>query len=114
MVKRITNSSSSKQTNTVTKVGSDPCDVIWEIISKKNIDVFSLKDQTVNDYFTMVNVEPTKCYLKTKIGAAIPALQTTLGSMYTVEVNSDFIIVSPAIEALNDKVKQDTFLVVKQ
>lgn len=94
MIKRVTKSSLSKKTTTEVHTEKDMCDQIWDEISDKEINMFSLADQTVSSYFTPVVVEPTKLYLSTKVGSAIPALQEVLGSKYNVELHTKYVVVS--------------------
>jgi hypothetical protein len=69
---------------------------IWAEIKNKKIEMFSLPDQTVENYFAPVNVDPEKLYLTFKVSSALPALEATLGSAFKVELANKYIVVSKA------------------
>jgi hypothetical protein len=70
------------------------CDVIWENIKDREINMFSLPGQKVSDYCEVQSVEPTKLYLKTRVSAFLPALDDLLSKEYTVEMHDKFIVVA--------------------
>ena len=68
---------------------------IWNEIKNHPIDVFAIPNQIVSDYFKPAVVEPSKLYLTmTKASAAIPALETSLGKSFLVELVNKYVVVS--------------------
>lgn len=67
---------------------------IWNEIKKIDLNLFGLADQTVDKYFDVLSVEPTKCYLTIKVAAALPALETIISKKYSVEQAAKFIVIS--------------------
>lgn len=78
-----------------TTVGSQ----IWDEIKDKEVLMFSIPNQFVNQYCEPVALDPSKCFLKYKVSAFIPALEEAIGankktSKYNLEVHGDYIVVS--------------------
>jgi hypothetical protein len=69
---------------------------IWEEIQDKNIEMFALPAQKVNQYCKPVTIEPSKCYLLTTATSVLPALEVALGSSYVVERVHQWVVVSRA------------------
>lgn len=69
---------------------------IWDEIKELPIDLFSLANQKISDYAELQFVEPSKCYLKIKVGSVLPALETSIGKKYIVSMDALYTIVSRA------------------
>jgi hypothetical protein len=76
---------------------------IWEEIKDRNIEMFSLPNQKVNNYCKPVEVEPTKLYLYIKAEAVLPSLEVSAGSSFVVEKMERFVVVSRAKPSLTAK-----------
>lgn len=70
---------------------------IWSEIKEKNINMFSLPNQTVSQYCQPKVVEPSKLYLIISVSAALPALEAAIGNKYSVELVNKYIVVSRTI-----------------
>lgn len=72
---------------------------IWNEIKDRPIDVFSLPNQVVSDYFHLAFVEPSKLYLTmTRASAAIPALEVSVGKSFMVELVNKYVVVSRVMD----------------
>jgi hypothetical protein len=69
-------------------------DKIWNHIKDEQLELFALPSQCVKKYCEPVCIEPTKLYLKFKIPAVLPALETALKGWYNVEMTNKYIVVS--------------------
>jgi hypothetical protein len=56
--------------------------------------MFSLPNQTVSNYFKPISADPSKLYLTYTVSSALPALETTLGSAFKVELADKYVIIS--------------------
>lgn len=65
-------------------------DAIWKEIANLKLDIFSLPNQTVSMHAVPETVEPSALYLNLKSTSVLPALETALGKLYTVEVVGRF------------------------
>lgn len=76
-------------------------ELVWGKIKDKEIDVFAIAGQKVSDFFNPVNISPDKCYLekKTTASAALPALESVLGTGFQVDQVDRFIVVE-LVEAI--------------
>lgn len=71
-----------------------PADKMWNAIKDLSIEMFALPNQKVHQYCKPVSIDPSKLFLLTTAGSVFPALETTLGSKYTVEKQDKFLVVS--------------------
>lgn len=67
---------------------------IWEEIKDVELNLFGLPGQIVKEYCSVVNVEPSKLYLTSKVSAVLPALEEALMKSYTVESQMKWIVIS--------------------
>ena len=67
---------------------------IWDDIKDTTVEMFALPNQTVKDYCTPINIDPTKLYLVTRVGAILPALELALKGKYQIEQVDRYISVS--------------------
>jgi len=67
---------------------------IWNSISSQPISLFALPAQPVSHYCEPITIEPTKLYLKYKIGSLINALEEAFGKRYDFQVVDKYIAVS--------------------
>jgi hypothetical protein len=65
---------------------------LWDEIKEKNMDVFAMATK-VADYCEFVDIDPAKCYLICKATAALPALETALGSKFTCSLIEKYVLV---------------------
>jgi len=65
---------------------------MWNDMKDLDIDVFAIVKK-VSDYFEYAPIDNNKCYLTCKASAALPALETTLGKGYQVNVVEKYILV---------------------
>lgn len=71
-------------------------DKIWNEIKDKTIEMFALPDQKVHQYCDPQFIEPTKCYLVVRATSVLPALETALGSKYSLDRMDRFVVVARA------------------
>lgn len=74
-------------------------DKIWNEIKEKEVMMFAIPNQIVEQYCNPVPLDPSKCFLRFKVSAFIPALEIAIGanqknSKYNLEVQNDLIIIS--------------------
>jgi hypothetical protein len=74
-------------------------DKIWNEIKNKEVLMFAIPNQFVSQYCNPVPLDPSKCFLRYKVSAFIPALEEAIGankdgSKYNLEVQKDLIIIS--------------------
>jgi hypothetical protein len=74
-------------------------DKIWNEIKDKEVMMFAIPNQFVEQYCDPVPLDPTKCFLRFKVSAFIPALEEAIGAnkknaKYNLEVQNDLIIIS--------------------
>lgn len=67
---------------------------LWNEIKNKNIDMFALPNQVVEQYCKPVNIEPSKLYLLTSASSVLPSLEVALGPKFTVERLDKYLVVS--------------------
>lgn len=70
---------------------------IWAEIKDKEILMFALPDQRVNQHAVPVKIEPSKLYLRTASPAVLPSLETALGKKFNVELVDKFVIVTRVV-----------------
>lgn len=70
-------------------------DKIWHDIKDERLEMFTLPDQFVRMYCEPIAIEPTKLYLKFTVAVVLPALETALDGLYTVDCVNKYICVSP-------------------
>ena len=73
---------------------------IWNEIKNLPIQMFGLPNQTVVQHCTPVSVDPSRLFLTVKSTSTLPALETTLGSNFTVELADKFVIVARPVNPL--------------
>lgn len=76
-------------------VKSDP-EKIWDEIKHVRLDMFGLPGQVVEVYYKPMYLDDKKLHLsaKTKATSALSALETAIGSKYTVELADRFVVVT--------------------
>jgi hypothetical protein len=67
---------------------------IWEEIKDKQINMFTLPNQLVNQYCVPTSIEPSKLYVTYTVSSILPALENALGSSYKVENAGRFLAIS--------------------
>lgn len=88
-----------KKSETMETVAVEPkkmtlAETIWNNIKNKNLEMFALPKQMVNMYCEPIAIEPTKLYLTFTVSAVLPALETALKDLYSVERVDRYIVVS--------------------
>jgi hypothetical protein len=73
---------------------------IWDEIKNLPIEMFGLPSQTVAQHCTPVSVDPNRLFLTIRSTATLPALETTLGTKFTVELADKFVIVARPVNSL--------------
>lgn len=76
-----------------TKAEATVADEIWNEIKDKKVDMFALPSQSVHQYCKPVTIEPSKCFLLSKVSAFLPALESCLGAAYDVSRSDKYIVV---------------------
>lgn len=73
---------------------------MWDEIANVKLDMFSLDNQFVKNYYKPLFVEPTRLYLVGvgKATAALPALETSLAAKYTIEQAEKYLIITPVVK----------------
>jgi hypothetical protein len=66
---------------------------LWDLISDKKLDMFSLPEQTVAKYFTLVVSDEKKCTLVAKVSSAITALENAFPEL-SVELVDKYTVVT--------------------
>lgn len=74
-------------------------DQLWAEIKNKPLEMFALPAQPVETVFTAIPADPNKLYLVFTVSAALPALETALGSAYNVELVDKYVVVSRSVKA---------------
>src|SRR5512135_2490444 len=73
---------------------------IWMEIQNRPIMMFGLPCQFVFQHCTVVNVEPSACYVTIRSTAALPSLEAAVAPDFTVELADKFVIVRRAPKPL--------------
>lgn len=73
---------------------------IWMEIQNRPIMMFGLPSQFVFQHCTVVNVEPSACYVTIRSTAALPSLEAAVAPDFTVELADKFVIVRRAPKPL--------------
>lgn len=70
---------------------------IWNEIKDLRLEIFSLPNQIVSNYYKRIDVVPDKCYLValTNATSVLPCLETAIGNKYLVEQVDKFTIIAP-------------------
>lgn len=66
---------------------------IWMEIQARPIMMFGLPDQFVCQHCTVVNIEPTACYVTIRSTATLPSLEAAVAPDFTVELADKFVII---------------------
>ena len=66
---------------------------IWLEIQNRPIMMFGLPGQFVFQHCTVVNVEPTACYVTIRSTATLPSLEAAIAPDFTVELADKFVII---------------------
>jgi hypothetical protein len=82
-----------KKVNTVVPERTE-ASKIWAEIKDKQVSMFALPNQTVQNYCTYQDVEPSKCYLVLKVSSLLPVLEEVLGKSFKVELLDKWTVVS--------------------
>lgn len=69
-------------------------DQIWDEIKNLNINMFALANQKVHMYCKPVLVEPSRLFLLSSVGSALPALEAVVAPKYSVEKIDKFLVVA--------------------
>ena len=69
-------------------------DKLWEEIKDKPIDMFALPGKRVQDFVSKVMGTANSLLVSVKVGAAIPALEQTLGNTFKVVPDEKYVTVS--------------------
>lgn len=67
---------------------------IWLHIKDIRLDMFGLPPQTISKYCSPIPADPNKLFLSYKVGAVLPAMESSLASVYDVELYDKYITVS--------------------
>lgn len=67
---------------------------IWNEIKDVQLNMFSLPDQTVEKYCTVIPVEPSKLYLTIKVSSVFAIMEDVLGKKFEFIPAGKFILVS--------------------
>lgn len=57
----------------------------WKTIKAQKLEIYGLKDQTVADYATPMNMDSDSLYLTVKASAAVPAIEMALTGCLEVD-----------------------------
>lgn len=68
-------------------------DRIWAEIQNRPIMMFGLPNQFVFQHCTVVNIEPTSCYVTIRSSATLPSLEAAVAPDFTVELADKFVII---------------------
>ena len=74
---------------------------MWSEIQNVTLDIFALPGQLVKDHCSPVPLDPNKCYLEVKSPAVLPALESAVGTKYSVEKVDRFIVLSNKVATQN-------------
>lgn len=66
---------------------------IWIEIQNRPIMMFGLPDQFVFQHCTVVNIEPSACYVTIRSTATLPSLEAAIAPDFTVELADKFVII---------------------
>lgn len=66
---------------------------IWIEIQNRAIMMFGLPDQFVFQHCTVVNIEPSACYVTIRSSATLPSLEAAVAPDFTVELADKFVII---------------------
>lgn len=66
---------------------------IWLEIQNRAIMMFGLPSQFVFQHCTVVNVEPSACYVTIRSSATLPSLEAAVAPDFTVELADKFVII---------------------
>lgn len=66
---------------------------IWAEIQGRSIMMFGLPSQFVCQHCTVVNVEPSACYVTIRSSATLPSLEAAVAPDFTVELADKFVII---------------------
>lgn len=70
---------------------------IWHLIRDRGINMFGLPNQRVSMHCTPAVVEPSKLYLTIRSPAVLPALEEVVAPSFTVEMQTKWVVVAPAL-----------------
>ncbi len=73
---------------------------IWAEIQNRSIMMFGLPDQFVCQHCTVVNIEPSACYVTIRSSATLPSLEAAVAPDFTVELADKFVIIRRAPKPL--------------
>lgn len=66
---------------------------IWLEIQNRAIMMFGLPNQFVFQHCTVINVEPSACYVTIRSSATLPSLEAAVAPDFTVELADKFVII---------------------
>lgn len=97
----MTEKKAQKSTDTQTKANSvekymegTEAGKIWNEIKDKEVDVFSLPNQTIAQHAVPAIVEPSKLYLLTRFSSALTAIEAACGKKFNVDLLDKYVVVS--------------------
>lgn len=67
---------------------------IWDDIKDVAINVFGAEDHKVNKYVQKLDLPGQNLYVKIAVGAALPALENSIGRHFTVELCDGYVMIS--------------------
>lgn len=70
---------------------------MWEFLKDKDLAMFSLPSQTVEQYCLPILLDPDKLMLLPKASSVLPALEEAFGKQFTFEMADKYIIVNKKV-----------------
>lgn len=89
--------SEKKQNKEVSVLPLTTAQKLWEEIKNKKIDMFSLPNQKVSDYCSVVDADPEKLMITIKVSSTLPALESALGPDWSIEMAGKFYLISKKV-----------------
>lgn len=69
-------------------------DTIWNSIKDVELPMFAVSGKTVADYCERVEIEPSKLFLKLKVPAVLPMLESVFEKKYNINMGTLYCEVS--------------------
>lgn len=67
---------------------------LWNEIKGKQLDLFGLPNQTIEQYSNPVEIDGVRLFLSFTVQAFLPALEEALGPKFSVERSNKYLIVT--------------------
>jgi len=80
----------------VKEVVKTEADKLWDRIKGLKIEMFALPNQTISQYCTFRQVEPSKLYITMSCTSVLPALEVALGPNFTIGYVGKYITIEPS------------------